>query len=1816
MVCGEDDKDITKDGDILVMIPSTESQREIWTSAKMGQDATLAFNESVFLHFTGDLNVSALQRAVLMLIARHESLRATFSEDGALFCVANRLEIAVPCIDLSAITEQGNTLESVLVNEVETPFNLELGPLFRAQIVKTSTQHYVLVLTAHHIICDGWSYAIILKDLANFYMAEVTRLPSQLAPANSFHGYAKYMQERSDSPEYRADEAYWVTSFESIPTGLDLPTDRPRPAFRTYTSRREDYTLDETLVACIRKTGAKLGCSFVQTLLAAFDVLLYRLCGQDDLVIGLLAAGQAAIGQTNLVGHCVNTLPLRMVVDGNVAFATFLESVKKTMLNAYEHQQYTFGSLLQKLKIPRDPGRLPLCSVLFNIDQTLDANKLGFKDLDVQFGSNPRHYENFELFVNAVNQGGSVVLEVQYNCDLFDAATIRGYMSCFETLLRGIVAEPAQKISRLPILSWSEQDKMVLQWNATQAEFPVDATLHGLFSQQAAKTPDRIAVEFEGTNGLSYRALEERSNQLARYLQGKGVGRGTLVGLCINRSEEMLVTSLAVLKVGGAYVPLDPAYPVDRLGFMIIDSGLEVILVQSSIRSVLPDHLARVLVLDTEIAAISAQSTLALEPGSEPENLAYVIYTSGSTGKPKGVVVPHRAVVNFLTSMRRKPGITESDIMVAVTTLSFDIAVLELYLPIVTGAKTVIASRETALDGVKLIELLQQSSATMLQATPATWRLLILSGWEGKPGFKALCGGEALQQDLAEQLLKRVDSLWNMYGPTETTIWSTCERVLNSRESVAIGQPIDNTQLYILDALLQSVPVGVTGELYIGGAGVSLGYLHRDELTAERFVKNPWFDPFAVTLSPRLYKTGDVARYRADGRVEYVGRNDNQVKVRGYRIELGEIETNLSQYPDIQQCVVMIREDNPGDVRVVAYVTPKPGVVPDSDTIRTWLRTLLPDYMIPQHVMVLDRFPQTWNGKIDRKAFPPPAELDTHDEDDTFQQPSTDTELQIARIWSALLGKDNIGLHDNFFNLGGHSLLSIQFITQLQKETGFRLNPRLVLLNTLGQIARQVSANSTVKNPADNTSASGVAISTVKGLFNRLLSKKTVTTNESVFDNEPGIVKHASSTAGAPLSLKQERLWNLEKSTPGQTAYNLPSAFRMKGELNLPALQMSLNEVIRRYDIMRTTFVDGKKQAIMPKLELDLIPHDLSHLSPEKRELRLFELLANEAAIPFDLVRGPLIRASLYHLGELDNVLFFMPHHAIWDGWSFDIFLGEMATLYDAFSQNKSFLPPNPDLQYVDFAVWQRERMETTQCASELAFWLQELSAPLAVLKLPQQKVDRAGASYSGAMHGLVFSKQVTESLVAMGRKEGVTLSNVLLSAYNALLHVYSAQNDILVGVPMLGRNEPTVKNMPGYFVNTLPVRTRLTGENMTLRQLMNQTQDKMLEIYQHQDMSSEQLMSELEKTGHKKYDSLLHTTFSFQDASQRATCFGSLILEQLLVHSRGVAYDVTLWLKSGGQGLTGALEYRTDLFDASVIQTMAHDFETVLEAVLANPDITLGELRNRLVPGKTVKPARITIPDAVLIKPKNSLYFESGDKQIFGVFHTARSKTVRDKAILLCYPIGQEYIRSHWVFSQLAAQLASAGFPVLRFDYYATGDSYGESAEGNVTQWKYDVFSAARKLQSASGINQISIVGLRFGATLAKLAANEGLAIEDLILWDPVFSGQDYLKEIREIHTTLFNGKEAEEIMGYPYPQILQQQITAITPADFSIINACKTWIISTQDSEPEFSNTEIRYHHVKDGGDWDKLAEAHTRLICPVVIQTIVNVLAGRLP
>ena len=1005
--------------------PLTEAQKEIWMAIQMEGDASVAYNESLNLQFRGSFDVELFRTAARQVAERHPILLASISADGQSQQVRSDTKLDVPLVDLSTLNEpeRKHRLDAIIEHEVSEPFGLTAGPLLRVRMLRLSNDHHLVIWTAHHIVCDGWSGGLLISELATIYSALKQGTSPILEVPVPFREYA--LAAQAETPQVRDAEAYWTQQFLDVPAPLDLPTDRARPLVRSTGADTLRRTLDSSLHHSLKRVAGQHRTTLVVLLLTGLKTLLYRLTGQTDIVVGLGVAGQAVTGNNCLVGHCLNTLPIRTQLVANAAFQDNLAAVKKSVLDGYDHHQCTIGGILQHIAVPRSLSRPPLVEVLFNVDRDPGAAK--FQDAEFTCSRNSKQALHFDLFLNLVDRPHGLCVECDYNTDLFDSSTIDRWLGNYETLLESLAANPAETVANLPILTKAEHDELIAKCNETTVEVPM-GRIHEWFELQAVKTPEARAVTFEGKY-LTYSELNRRANQLAQHLTLRGVGPDVLVGLCVERSLDMVIALFGILKAGGAYVPLDPSFPQERLAYMVEDSGMHILVTHRRLEAQLPIQPSLVIRLDSdweEIAKHSVDSPRVSE--ANPENLAYVLYTSGSTGKPKGVEIPHSAIGNFLHSMQREPGFTAADTLLAVTTLSFDISGLEIYLPLITGGGVVIASTSDAHDPTRLIPLIRDSHCSVMQATPATWRALVDAGWKGSPAMKLLCGGESLPEDLLQSLLPQCAQLWNMYGPTETTVWSTIHKVTSAKGPIPIGRPIANTQVFVLDTNHNLAPKGVVGELYIGGAGLARGYLGRPELTDERFIQSP-FEP-----GRRLYRTGDLARWLSDGSLECLGRVDNQVKLRGFRIELGEIEAVLSRHEAVRQCVVVVREDTPGNKLLVAYCQYNAESEHSVNGFRTYLKQSLPDYMLPSAFVPMEHFPLTPNGKIDRKALPPPHENPI--ENPEVSLPLDPLEQALVRTWSKVLKVKHVGLRDNFFELGGHSLAAVRLLSEIQTLTG------------------------------------------------------------------------------------------------------------------------------------------------------------------------------------------------------------------------------------------------------------------------------------------------------------------------------------------------------------------------------------------------------------------------------------------------------------------------------------------------------------------------------------------------------------------------------------------------------------------------------------------------------------------------------------------------------------------------------------------------------------------------------------------------------------
>lgn len=1036
-------------------LPLSSSQQRLWFLEQL-QGPSGAYNVPAALRLEGTLEPGALQRSMDELVRRHEVLRTCYGQvkGRPVQRPLREVRLPMPLVDLQHLPagERLAHARQRAVEEARKPFDLTREIPLRLSLLRLGPQEHVLLLTLHHLACDGWSLGVLVRELAQLYRAHTSGQAASLPELPlQYADYAAWQLQQLESEAMRQHLAYWRERLKGAPALLDLPTDRPRPSVQSFRGTTRYFTVPASLATQLKQRSREMDCTLFMLLLAAWGVVLSRYSRQQDLVIGTPTANR--LPQTEpLIGLFVNTLPLRLSLEGSPTFAELLRQVRRHTLEAHAHQALPFEQLVEALQPPRDLSYNPVFQVLFTLQNT-PSERLALPGLVLELLEVDSGTSQVDLALSVQETARGLAAELTGNADLFEPGTLERMEGHLLTLLGAVAADPFQPVARLPLLTEAEQALLLREHNATAREVPPPHTLHGLFEEQVARRPEVIAVRFEG-RALSYRELEEQANRVAHHLRSLGVRPGQRVGLFLERSPELLVGLLGILKAGAAYVPLDPLYPEERRALILEDSGVEVLLTEPALASQAPAHCRRVLL--SEAAGASAEPLHLPLPGN---SLAYVLYTSGSTGRPKGVAIAHASVVNFMRSMQREPGLTEQDTLFAVTTVAFDISVLELFLPLSVGGCVLMASRDTVADGRRLLQVLAASRATVMQATPSTWRMLLELGWSGQPGLKVLCGGEALPPDLLAPLRSRSTSLWNMYGPTETTIWSTTTR-LEQGERITLGRPIANTQVYVLDEHLQPVPLGVAGTLYLGGQGVAQGYLHRPELTAERFIP----DAFSGVPGARLYCTGDLARALPGGTLEFLGRGDGQVKLRGYRIELGEIEARLLQHPSVQEAAVRLWQAG-GEAQLVAYVRPAPGASVDSPAVLQHLRLHLPAYMIPSQLVVLEDMPRTANGKLDRKALPAPGAAQ-RSAAVAFVAPRTPLEQRLAELWQEVLGVPRVGVLDSFFDLGGHSLKAVQLLARVQEAWAVELSLRTLFQHpTLEEMARYLEAQQPGQSP-------------------------------------------------------------------------------------------------------------------------------------------------------------------------------------------------------------------------------------------------------------------------------------------------------------------------------------------------------------------------------------------------------------------------------------------------------------------------------------------------------------------------------------------------------------------------------------------------------------------------------------------------------------------------------------------------------------------------------------------------------------------------------
>ncbi|MEJ0096573.1 MAG: amino acid adenylation domain-containing protein [Methylocella sp.] len=1509
-------------------LPLSPAQQRLWFLYRLeGPSAT--YNIPMPLRLEGALDGAALEAALRDLVVRHESLRTLFPEiDDAPQQLVLATDDPRACLTLDRQDVDEATLPDLLRQAAAYAFRLDRETPIRATLFRLAHDSHVLLVLVHHIAADGASLAPLARDLARAYAARLKgHAPGFAALPVQYADYALWQREllgdESRPGSLIAQQgAYWRQALAGLPECIALPTDRPRPAVASYRGDQLPIQIAPALHHKLRALARSSGTSLFMLLQAGFAILLGKLGAGDDIAIGSPIAGRTDSALDDLVGFFVNTLVLRTNLSGDPSVQDLLARVREQSLAAYANQDLPFERLVEILNPARAQNHAPLFQVMLVLQNT-EAASLDLPGLELRQEPVGAGATKFDLTLSltetadAKGRPAGLAGALEYATDLYDRASIEILASRLTRVLEAIAADPAQRIGAIDLLTADERRQILVDWNDTAHPLP-EATLPQLFEAQAERTPDAIALVFEDAE-LSYAALNAKANQLAHHLIGLGIGPEAIVALCMPRSLEMVIALLGILKAGAAYLPLDPDYPAERLRFMLEDAQPLCLVSMGDVAAHLSDAaIPRILLDDPDIAAALQQAPQTNPTDAErtkplaPENPAYVIYTSGSTGTPKGVVVAHANLTSFLHALRPNVPLGAGHSLLATTTIGFDIAGLELYLPLIQGAQVVVAGGRALRDPALVAQLISEHGVDTLQATPSGWQGLIESQPDILRGLHPLVGGEALSAEQAERLLALTGrDIINLYGPTETTIWSTTTVLDGGLDGAPpLGRPIWNTRVYVLDGLLRPVPVGVAGELYIAGAGLARGYLNRPGLTAERFVACPFGPP-----GTRMYRTGDLAKWRPDGMLDFLGRADQQVKIRGFRIEPGEIEAALARLPEVAQAAVIAREDQPGHKQLVGYVVAKAGreidMAIDPAVLRQALAATLPDYMVPAAIVFLEALPLTPNGKLDRRALPAPEFLSS-----AGRAPRTPQEEILANLFAEILGLESVSIDDSFFDRGGHSLLATRLISRIRSELNVELPVRALFeAPTVAQLALRLTDGASARTP----------------------------------------LRRLPRPEQLPLSPAQQRLWFLYRLEGPSATYNIPMPLRLEGALDGAALEAALRDLVVRHESLRTLFPeidDAPQQLVLatddPRACLTLDRQDVD-------EATLPDLLRQAAAYAFRLDRETPIRATLFRLAHDSHVLLVLVHHIAADGASLAPLARDLARAYAA--RLKGHAPGFAALpvQYADYALWQRELLGDESrpgslIAQQGAYWRQALAGLPECIALPTDRPRPAVASYRGDQLPIQIAPALHHKLRALARSSGTSLFMLLQAGFAILLGKLGAGDDIAIGSPIAGRTDSALDDLVGFFVNTLVLRTNLSGDP-SVQDLLARVREQSLAAYANQDLPFERLVEILNPARAQNHAPLFQVMLVLQNTEAASLDLPGLELRQEPVGAGATKFDLTLSLtetadaKGRPAGLAGALEYATDLYDRASIEILASRLTRVLEAIAADPAQRIGAI-------------------------------------------------------------------------------------------------------------------------------------------------------------------------------------------------------------------------------------------------------------------------------
>lgn len=1465
---------------------------------------------SVAVKMKGKLDFDMLKKSFNAIIDRHEILRTSFieEEEDLKQVIHNNWDFEIPIINIDNVNETPimDTVNSFATTEFQKPFNLEKPPLIRAVLLQVNETEHFLLLSMHHIIADGWSFGLLLKELKVFYDSFLKNIPSPLTKLPiQYVDYAGWQQKQLKSEKHVEQLGYWERKLSGELPILQLPTDMPRRNIQNHIGKAYNFRIPKQLLTKLEEFSRNENATIYMTLLAGFQTLLSRYTGQKDILVGSPIANRNHTEVEELIGLFVNTLVMRTDFSNDISFKELLQQVKMTTLEAYENQDLPFEKLVEKLQPKRISNVSPLFQVMFVL-QNSPMPKLEMEGVILQPLEIRNNTAKFDITLNLVQEEEEMVGTIEYNSDLFNEKTISRMSENYIELLSSILNNPEKSVFTLNLLTQTERRTLLKEWNKTEKKLRDDALLHELIEEEVAHSADKIAVKYNSKE-LTYFELNSKANKLAHYLRKRGVRENVFVGICMDRSIEMIVSLLGILKAGGTYVPLDPMYPKERLNYIMEDSEIKILLTQSHLFPLFTETSIFKLCIDKEWDIMKNEPSINLNRINSSTDPAYMIYTSGSTGRPKGVINSHKGIVNRLLWMQDTYKLDNNDRILQKTPYSFDVSVWEFFWPLISGAKLIIAKPNGHQDVEYLINVIKEEKISVIHFVPSMLQLFLSNPRveQCKNLRKVICSGEALTYDLQNKFFKKLKAeLYNLYGPTEAAIDVTSWKcnVEYDLKTVPIGHPIANTQIYILNEKMQPQPIGVPGELYIGGHNLATGYHNRPNLTKEKFISNP-FKPKEL-----LFKTGDLARYRENGEIEYLGRLDFQVKIRGFRIELAEVEFILNQQPNVRESILLLQSDKNEEPMLIAYVVPEKEENFNYKKVKNNLMKYLPEYMLPDIFVELKKFPLLSNGKVNRHELPKQTRNRSLIEG-KYVGPRNEKEILISKVWKDILEVEEIGIDDDFFDLGGHSLMATRVVSRIRNEFNVDLSVRYLFeYPTIRELAKQITKSS---------------------------------------NNIELLIPRTEMEEGFPLSHTQNRIWFLEQMVSKSSFYTIPLAIRIKGNIDVNILRISIQEVVNRHESFRTIFPiknGNPVQKVLPNFYVEIMKQDLQSIKLFDKEDVIKQKIFEFVNKPFVLEEGPLFEVGLFRIEQGDQILVLKMHHIISDAWSIGLMIKEIFSNYDLLFAKKFIPNENLPLRYVDFSIWQQTRLKGEENQKQLKYWKEKLDGNLPVLELPSDRPRPPVKTYTGAKHFFKISSDLLRKLEILSKKESVTLFMTTLSAFKTLIYRYTGEKDLLIGTPIANRNFNEIEEIIGNFVNTIVLRTQLK-ENHNFKDLVYQIKEETLNAYANQDIPFENLVDELKIQRDLSHTPLFQIMFMFQNVPIPDIKMSGLKIESFPIDNKTAKYDLTLSLEAEKDGLMGTFEYNCDIFDDTTIERFVGHYISILEQVAVNPDQSIDKL-------------------------------------------------------------------------------------------------------------------------------------------------------------------------------------------------------------------------------------------------------------------------------